>query len=63
MNEDTLDELYNKAVTVVLHSPHGPCVATLQRTLMIGYNRAQRLIEKMCDNGVLIRGDHGYKKP
>lgn len=59
---DITDELYDAAVKVIAASKHPPCVATLQRKLMIGYNRAQRIMESMADKGVLKRGDHGYEK-
>jgi len=49
------DELFGKAVDVVLASQRGS-VSLLQRRLQIGYGRASRIIDQMADAGML--GDH-----
>lgn len=48
------DPIYDKAVMVVKASTP-PSTANLQRTLLIGYNRASRLMDAMIDNGILER--------
>ena len=49
------DELFDKAVEVVLASQRGS-VSLLQRRLQVGYGRASRIIDQMADAGLL--GDH-----
>jgi S-DNA-T family DNA segregation ATPase FtsK/SpoIIIE len=46
------DELYDKAVRIVLESSRGSA-SLLQRRLEIGYSRASRLIDIMTERGVL----------
>ena len=49
------DELFNKAVEIILASGRGS-VSLLQRRLSIGYSRASRIVDQMADAGLL--GDH-----
>jgi len=56
-NEDLLavgadDELYAKAVEIVLQHERGS-VSLLQRRLGIGYGRAARLIDQMAEDGIV----------
>jgi len=46
------DELYEKAVRIVLDSQRGS-VTLLQRQLQIGYTRASRIMELMNDQGLV----------
>jgi len=46
------DELFDKAVEVVLATQRGS-VSLLQRRLQIGYSRSSRIIDQMADAGVL----------
>lgn len=50
--EDVNDELYQQAVDTVLKSGSAS-VSLVQRTLKIGYNRVQRIMEQMESNGVV----------
>jgi S-DNA-T family DNA segregation ATPase FtsK/SpoIIIE len=49
------DELFDKAVEVVLAQQRGS-VSLLQRRLQIGYSRSSRIIDQMADAGIL--GDY-----
>lgn len=49
------DELFDKAVEIVLSSKRGS-VSLLQRRLSIGYSRSSRIIDQMADSGLL--GDY-----
>jgi DNA segregation ATPase FtsK/SpoIIIE, S-DNA-T family len=49
------DELFDKAVEVVLATQRGS-VSLLQRRLSVGYSRASRIIDQMADSGIL--GDY-----
>lgn len=49
---DESDELYDKAVAVVLQTRR-PSISLVQRHLRIGYNRAARLIEQMEKAGLV----------
>jgi S-DNA-T family DNA segregation ATPase FtsK/SpoIIIE len=49
------DELFDKAVEIILVSQRGS-VSLLQRRLAVGYSRASRLIDQMADAGIL--GDY-----
>jgi S-DNA-T family DNA segregation ATPase FtsK/SpoIIIE len=49
------DELFDKAVEIVLASQRGS-VSLLQRRLQVGYSRASRIIDQMADAGLL--GDY-----
>jgi S-DNA-T family DNA segregation ATPase FtsK/SpoIIIE len=46
------DELFDKAVEIVLATQRGS-VSLLQRRLQIGYSRASRIIDQMADAGIL----------
>lgn len=46
------DDLYEDAVRVVLSTRLGSA-SMLQRRMSIGYTRASRLVDMMCDNGVV----------
>lgn len=59
------DPLYEKA-KLVARGTNRLCVANIQRTLLIGYNRANRLMESMIEDGVVEKyesayGGFGYK--
>ena len=49
------DELFDKAIEIVLTSRRGS-VSLLQRRLQVGYSRASRIIDQMADAGIL--GDY-----
>ncbi|MFB3891760.1 MAG: DNA translocase FtsK 4TM domain-containing protein [Phycisphaerae bacterium] len=49
------DELFDKAVEVVLQTQRGS-VSLIQRRLQVGYSRASRIIDQMADAGIL--GDY-----
>ena len=49
------DELFDKAVEVVLQTKRGS-VSLLQRRLAIGYSRASRIVDQMAEAGIL--GDY-----
>ena len=49
------DDLFHKAVEIVLASQRGS-VSLLQRRLQIGYSRASRIIDQMAETGIL--GDY-----
>jgi len=49
------DELFDKAVEIVLDTRRGS-VSLLQRRLQVGYSRASRIIDQMADAGIL--GDY-----
>lgn len=59
--EDPDDELYPKALELVLRHGSGS-ISMIQRRLRIGYNRAARLVERMEDEGYLVPGDTGKPK-
>ncbi len=46
------DELFEKAVEIVLQTKRGS-VSLLQRRLQIGYSRSSRIIDQMADAGIL----------
>ncbi len=46
------DELFDKAVEIILASQRGS-VSLLQRRLQIGYSRSSRIIDQMADAGIL----------
>ena len=55
------DDLYNKAVDIVL--TEGKCSTSfIQRRLQIGYNRAARLVEQMEQRGVVSPANHAGKR-
>ena len=49
------DELFDKAVEIVLSTKRGS-VSLLQRRLSIGYGRSSRIIDQMAESGIL--GEH-----
>lgn len=51
-NPDLFDDLYPKAVKYVRDSGRAS-PSSLQRHLLIGYNRAARLIERMEKEGIV----------
>ncbi len=53
--EGERDELFDKAVEIVLQSQRGS-VSLLQRRLAVGYSRASRIIDQMAEAGLL--GDY-----
>ncbi|MEM9123436.1 MAG: DNA translocase FtsK, partial [Pseudomonadota bacterium] len=55
------DELYDKAVAVVARDRKAS-TSYVQRKLMIGYNRAARLIERMEEEGVISSPNHAGKR-
>ena len=56
-----VDELYQKAVSVVLHHQKAS-TSFIQRYLQIGYNRAARIIEKMEEDGIITEANHVGKR-
>jgi DNA segregation ATPase FtsK/SpoIIIE-like protein len=56
---DNEDPLYEQA-KMIAKSADRLCIANLQRTLMIGYNRASRLMDSMIDDGLVERYETGY---
>ncbi|MGI9481175.1 MAG: DNA translocase FtsK 4TM domain-containing protein [Hyphomicrobiales bacterium] len=59
--EGSGDELYDKAVAVVIRDKKAS-TSYIQRRLQIGYNRAATLIEKMEDEGVIGPANHAGKR-
>ncbi|MEX0860334.1 MAG: DNA translocase FtsK 4TM domain-containing protein [Cucumibacter sp.] len=57
----TGDELYDKAVAIVLADKKAS-TSYIQRRLAIGYNRAATLIEKMEQEGVISAPNHAGKR-
>jgi S-DNA-T family DNA segregation ATPase FtsK/SpoIIIE len=55
------DELYDKAVAVVLKH-RKVSTSFVQRQLQIGYNRAARLVERMEDEGLISSANHVGKR-
>ena len=55
------DELYDKAVNIVLNDRKAS-TSYIQRRLSIGYNRAATLIEKMENEGVISAANHAGKR-
>lgn len=58
---DSGDELYDKAVAVVLRDKRAS-TSYVQRQLKIGYNRAANLIERMEEEGVISGPNHAGKR-
>lgn len=54
-DEGQQDPIYETAVKVARAAPHRLCVARLQRTLAIGYNRAAALMYRMVAEGLVER--------
>ncbi|WP_022696873.1 FtsK/SpoIIIE family DNA translocase [Euryhalocaulis caribicus] len=61
LDEDTGDELYDKAVAVVARDGKAS-TSYIQRRLSIGYNRAATLIEQMEEQGVIGPADHAGRR-
>ncbi len=61
MPEGTGDELYDKAVAIVIRDKKAS-TSYIQRRLQIGYNRAATLIEKMEQEGVIGPANHAGKR-
>ncbi|MGI9372422.1 MAG: DNA translocase FtsK [Hyphomicrobiales bacterium] len=59
--EGTGDELYDKAVAIVIRDKKAS-TSYIQRRLQIGYNRAATLIEKMEAEGVIGPANHAGKR-
>jgi S-DNA-T family DNA segregation ATPase FtsK/SpoIIIE len=59
--EGTGDELYDKAVAIVIRDKKAS-TSYIQRRLQIGYNRAATLIEKMEQEGVIGAANHAGKR-
>ncbi|PPR47869.1 MAG: DNA translocase FtsK [Alphaproteobacteria bacterium MarineAlpha5_Bin9] len=55
------DELYNKAVKIVLDTQKAS-TSFIQRHLQIGYNRAARIIEQMEKEGIISEANHVGKR-
>ncbi|MEW5425063.1 DNA translocase FtsK 4TM domain-containing protein [Amorphus sp. 3PC139-8] len=60
-NMSESDDLYDKAVAVVLRDRKAS-TSYIQRRLSIGYNRAASLIERMEDEGVVGPANHAGKR-
>lgn len=61
MNEGSGDELYDKALSIVL-SEGKVSTSFVQRHLSIGYNRAAKIIERMEKEGVISAPNHVGKR-
>src|SRR5690606_35066412 len=57
----TGDELYDKAVHIVLTDKKAS-TSYIQRRLAIGYNKAATLIERMEQEGVISQANHAGKR-
>ncbi|MBI4045691.1 MAG: hypothetical protein HY371_02630, partial [Devosia nanyangense] len=55
------DELYDKAVNIVLQDKKAS-TSYIQRRLAIGYNKAATLIERMEREGVISQANHAGKR-
>ena len=55
------DELYDKAVNIVLNDKKAS-TSYVQRRLAIGYNKAARLVEQMEEEGVVSGANHVGKR-
>ena len=55
------DELYDKALAIVARERRAT-TSYIQRRLVIGYNRAARLIERMEEEGVISKPNHQGKR-
>jgi len=56
-----VDELYEKAVEIVLHQQK-VSTSFIQRYLQIGYNRAARIVEQMEEEGLISEASHAGKR-
>ncbi|MBI28954.1 MAG: DNA translocase FtsK [Alphaproteobacteria bacterium MarineAlpha5_Bin11] len=61
METEMVDELYNKAVQIVLHEKKAS-TSFIQRHLKIGYNRAASIIEQMEKEGLISEANHVGKR-
>jgi DNA segregation ATPase FtsK/SpoIIIE-like protein len=48
-----IDDLYTEAESLVRANPERICISMIQRTFMIGYNRASRIMDDLIENGVV----------
>jgi S-DNA-T family DNA segregation ATPase FtsK/SpoIIIE len=55
------DELYDKAIAIVANE-RKVSTSYIQRRLLIGYNRAARLIERMEEDGMISKPNHQGKR-
>ena len=60
-NGESGDELFDKAVAIVANE-RKVSTSYIQRRLMIGYNRAARLIERMEEDGMISKPNHQGKR-
>lgn len=60
-NDDSGDELYDKAVAVVARDRKAS-TSYIQRKLQIGYNRAARIMERMEEEGVVSQPNNAGKR-
>jgi S-DNA-T family DNA segregation ATPase FtsK/SpoIIIE len=60
-NSESGDELYDKAIAIVANE-RKVSTSYIQRRLMIGYNRAARLIERMEEDGMISKPNHQGKR-
>ncbi|WP_205944808.1 DNA translocase FtsK [Pelagibius litoralis] len=61
MGESSGDDLYDRAVAVVLQNRKAS-TSFVQRHLQIGYNRAARIIERMENEGLISAANHVGKR-
>ena len=54
MISDNTDDLYNKAVEIIVKQQK-VSTSFIQRYLQIGYNRAARIVEKMEEDELYLR--------
>ncbi len=60
-NGESGDELFDKAIAIVANE-RKVSTSYIQRRLMIGYNRAARLIERMEEDGMISKPNHQGKR-
>ena len=61
MVSNNTDELYNKAIEIVVKQQK-VSTSFIQRYLQIGYNRAARIVEKMEDDGIISEANNAGKR-
>ena len=54
-NQSAEDPFYEQAVELMRDAPELACISRIQRKLLIGYNRASRIMDAMIERGVIAR--------
>ena len=60
-NQGDKDELYQQALEII-RSEGKASTSFLQRKLQIGYNRAERIVDMMEDEGIVSKANHVGKR-